>query len=329
VKQILKKTKWILLLGVLLLVLPVANAKTIGQSFQEEPLEIKMPQGVLKGTLVLPKVATPYPVILIIAGSGPTDRNGNSTGITANYLKMFADDLAPQGIASLRYDKRGVGESIFKLKEADLSFDDYVQDANAWVTQLRHDKRFSAVIIAGHSEGALIGTLVAQQQPIDGLISLAGPGYPLQRILLRQISERQPKLYQACADIIAKLEQGIRVKVTDSTLQSLFRSSVQPFLISQFRYNPSIEISKAKVPILLIQGTHDLQLQVADAKSLQLANPNAKLVIIDGMNHVLKSVPNDIESNIGAYSDPVQPLATLLIPAVTDFIKQISIYGNK
>ncbi|MBU2699109.1 pimeloyl-ACP methyl ester carboxylesterase [Sporomusaceae bacterium BoRhaA] len=311
------------------MIFPV-NEKAFGQSFHEESVELPMAQGILKGTLELPETTEPCPVLLIIAGSGPTDRDGNNPfGLTPNNLKMLADNLAQQGIASLRYDKRGIGKSIFNIKEKDVVIEDYVQDANALVTKLRQDKRFSSVIIAGHSEGAFVGILVAQQQPIDGLISLAGPGYPLQKIILRQISERQPQLYQASADIITKLEQGTRVKVNDPALQSLFRSSVQPFLISEFRYNPSTEISKVKIPILLIQGTRDLQLQVADAKSLQLANPNAKLVIIDGMNHILKFVPNDIQSNINSYSDPIRPLAAPLIPAITDFIKQISMDGNK
>lgn len=306
------------------MILPVASEKVFVQCFHEESIELQMAQGILKGTLVLPETATPCPILLIIAGSGPTDRNGNNlNGLTPNHLKMFADNLAQQGIASLRYDKRGIGKSIFNIKEEDVHFDDYVQDANSWVTRLRQDKRFSSVIIVGHSEGALVGTLVAQQQPIDGLISLAGPGYPFQKILLRQISERQPQLYQDSAEIIAKLEKGTMVKVTDPVLQSLFRSSVQPFLMSQFRYNPSTELSKVKVPILLVQGTRDLQVQVEDAKSLQLANSKAKLIMIDGMNHVLKIVPPDVESNLAVYSDPNQPLAAPLIPAVTDFIKQI------
>lgn len=330
--QILKKTKWILLLIILILViLPTLSAKTIGFPHpREETLELQMPQGVLKGTLVLPGTSMPCPVVLIIAGSGPSDQNGNNPyGLTPNHLKMLADNLAQQGIASLRYDKRGIGKSIFNIKEKDILIDDYVQDANSWVTQLRQDKRFSSVIIAGHSEGAFIGTLVSQQQPIDGLISLAGPGYPFQKTLLRQISERQPQLYQNSAEIIAKLEQGTMVKVNDPALRSLFRSSVQPFLISEFRYDPSTEIRKVKVPILLIQGNRDLQVQIEDAKSLQLANPKAKLIIIDGMNHILKLVPPDVESNLATYSDPSLPLATPLIPAVTDFIKQISSNVNK
>lgn len=300
----------------------MAGTNVYGES-REETVEAQVLKGTLKGTLVLPESTALCPVVLIIAGSGPTDRDGNNIyGIKANYLKMLADDLAQQGIASLRYDKRGIGESCdFKLKEEDLKFDDYVQDASAWVSQLRQDKRFSTVVVAGHSEGALIGTLVAQYQPIDGLISIAGAGYSIQTTLLRQISEQQPQIYSACALIIAKLEKGIRVEVIDPALQPLFRSSVQPYLISQFRYNPSTEISKVRVPILLIQGTHDLQIQVTDAQSLQRANPKAMLILIEGMNHVLKSVPDDVQANLVSYGNPMQPLTEQLISVVVNFIR--------
>ena len=223
----------------------------------------------------------------------------------------------------MRYDKRAIGESVFRIKEKDLLFDDYVDDANLWVTKLRQDKRFSALIVAGHSEGALIGILVAEKQAIDGLISLAGPGEPLQKILLRQISERQPQIYAKSAEIVASLEKGNIIEVTDPSLQPLFRTSVQPFLQSAFRYNPSVEISKLKIPILLIQGTQDLQINLVDADSLKTANKKAKLIIIKDMNHILKDSSSDIKANIATYSNPNRPLAKALVPTITSFLKQI------
>lgn len=307
-----------------LFILPFTVGEASGQTLREEAFELQLPQGTLHGTLEIPDVAAPCPVVLIIAGSGPTDRNGNNPyGVKANYLKMFADGLAQQGIASLRYDKRAIGESRFNIKESDVTFENFVQDADALLTKLKQDKRFSKVFIAGHSEGSLIGTLAAQQQPIDGLICLAGPGRPLSEIILRQIKEHQPQMYDSCAPIVAQLEQGTPVSVTDPDLQPLFRPSVQPFLISLFRYNPAVELGKVKSPVLIVQGTHDLQIQNSDATALQQANPQAKLVTIDGMNHALKTVPDDMQANIAAYSDPKKPLAAQLMPAVIDFIKQV------
>jgi uncharacterized protein len=321
----LGKNNWILVKTILFsLLLVIPNTIVSGQNIHEEPMEIQLSKGSLKGTLALPDTRKPCPVVLIVAGSGPTDRNGNSPyGISANYLKMLSDALAEQGIASLRYDKRGIGASVFKMEEKELIFDDYVDDASLWVTKLRQNKRFSSVLVAGHSEGALIGILAAEKQPIDGLISLSGPGDSLQRILLRQISERQPQIFAKSAEIVASLEQGTMIEVSDPVLQPLFRSSVQPFLLSIFRYNPRTEISKLKIPILLIQGSCDLQISVLDAKALKTANKNAKLVIIESMNHMLKDSPANIKANIATYSNPNIPLAKPLIPAITNFVRQI------
>jgi len=321
----LGKNSLILIKTILLsLLLVIPNTMVSGQNIHEEPTEIQLSKGTLKGTLAVPDTRKPCPVVLMIAGSGPTDRNGNNPyGISANYLKILSDALAKHGIASLRYDKRAIGESVFRIKEKDLLFDDYVDDANLWVTKLRQDKRFSALIVAGHSEGALIGILVAEKQAIDGLISLAGPGEPLQKILLRQISERQPQIYAKSAEIVASLEKGNIIEVTDPSLQPLFRTSVQPFLQSAFRYNPSVEISKLKIPILLIQGTQDLQINLVDADSLKTANKKAKLIIIKDMNHILKDSSSDIKANIATYSNPNRPLAKALVPTITSFLKQI------
>ena len=326
VNSILWKNKFLLLKAMLLVtILMLPNKIVFGQAFQEELVEMQLPQGILiKGTITSPTANKPCPVVLIISGSGPTDRNGNNPyGISANYLKMLADNLAQQGIASLRYDKRGIGASACKIKEKNLIFDDYVDDASLWVTKLRQDKRFSSVIVAGHSEGALIGILVAEKQPIDGLISLSGAGESLQKTILRQIAERQPQILAKSTEIVASLERGVMIKVDNPELQFLFRSGVQPFLISEFRYDPSVEIRKLKIPILLIQGSCDLQINELDAKALKAANGKAKLVIIEGMNHMLKNSPPNIKANIATYSNPNIPLAKPLIPAVTNFVKQI------
>jgi len=203
-----------------------------------------------------------------------------------------------------------------------------VDDAALWITKLKQDKRFSLIIIAGHSEGAFIGTLAAEKQAVDGVISLAGPGEPVQKTLLRQIAERQPQLYAKSAEIVASLEKGKTITVEDQVLQPLFRPSVQPFWISEFRYNPSVEMGKLKIPILLIQGTRDLQIKVSDAQALKYANKKAQIVIIEGMNHILKDSPQGIAANIATYSNPNLPLAKPLIPAITNFVKRIEAKNN-
>lgn len=228
--------------------------------------------GKIYGTLELPDTNKPCPVVLIIAGSGPTDRNGNSTLLAApnDSLKMLAEALRTRGIASLRYDKRLIGESKDAgPKEADLRLDHYIADAAGWVTQLQADKRFSRVYIAGHSEGALIGLIAAQSSKPAGYISIAGIGRPFLDVLDEQIQGKlPPSLEPGYKRVVASLREGKTVSDPPGALAALFRPSVQPYLISEARFDPVKEIGKLKMPVLIVQGTTDIQVKVLDAKLL-------------------------------------------------------------
>lgn len=280
----------------------------------------------LNGTLLVPVSNKPIDVVLIIAGSGPTDRDGNSTMLPGknNSLKMLADTLYNHGIASLRYDKREVGANK-KVNESDLTFDMYVNDAIEWVKFLRKDNRFSKIIIAGHSEGSLVGMIAAQRIKVDKFISLCGAGRPLYSLLEEQLkNSKLPKeLLNKSYAIIDSLNHGSTVKNVDPSLTMLFRPSVQPYLISMFKYDPVNEISKLSIQILVVEGTTDIQVDVKDAELLSNANKNAKLVIIKNMNHILKDVhTTDRIKNIESYSNPDLPLSKLLCKDIVEFIKQ-------
>src|SRR5262247_807432 len=204
-------------------------------SVTTEPIVLETPTGKLFGALELPKSSAPLPVALIIAGSGPTDRNGNSPLIQGanNSLKYLAEGLAAQGIASVRYDKRGVAESVkAAASEAELRFETYIDDAVLWGKQLRADKRFSSVIIIGHSEGSLIGMVAAQKIEVDAFISIAGAGRPLPQVLLEQLKRNLPADLQSQAEMIVKsLSEGKIVEDVPPALGgALFRPSIQPYL---------------------------------------------------------------------------------------------------
>jgi uncharacterized protein len=302
----------------------------------EEATKLETPTGNLYGTLLLPQSKKKVPVILIIAGSGPTDRDGNSPLLKGanNSLKLLAEGLAANGIASLRYDKRGVGESGKDMllaakntgkmpREEDLVFDAYINDAILWDQKLRDDKRFSTVTIAGHSEGSLIGMVAAKKMKADAFISIAGAGRPVGQILLEQLkAQLPPDLMKSSEDIIKELSAGKTVESVPPALNVVFRRSVQPYMISWLHYDPAKEIAKLTTPVLITQGTTDIQATMQDVKLLAAAKPSAKVLMIEGMNHVFKAVSNDRDKQIASYSDPSLPVMPELFNEISRFVKK-------
>lgn len=287
-------------------------------TFTETEVKLDVAGGVLAGTLLVPAGVKSCPVALIIAGSGPTDRNGNNPFMVNNALKMVAEGLAAKGIASLRYDKRGIAASRFPgLNESDLRFEHFVDDARQWLSFLDQNPLFGAKVIIGHSEGSLIGILAAGKA--DGMISLAGPGRPADELLREQLSKQPRKIREYAGKVIDSLRQGILVQQIDPLLYSLFRPSVQPYLISWFAFDPAQELARLKIPCLIIQGTSDIQVQPNDAERLGNALPGAKLHIVEGMNHVLKTWTGPPEGNVATYNVATLILSVGLIEAITGF----------
>jgi pimeloyl-ACP methyl ester carboxylesterase len=279
----------------------------------------------LHGTLTLPAGDDPIDAALILAGSGPTDRDGNGPGYRNDSLKLLAQVLAADGIASLRVDKRGIAASrAAGSREEDLRFETYVEDAVRWVEWLRAELRIRRVFLIGHSEGALVATLAAQRTPTAGLVLIAGIGSPAAIVIRRQLAAAGlPKALLAQAEeTLSALERGERVADPPPGLAALFRPSVQPYLISWLPLDPAAELARAKVPTLIIQGTTDLQVTLDDAQKLAKAAPRAELATIEGMNHVLKPAPPDRAANLATYNDPAQPLAAELLPAIVAFMRQ-------
>ena len=303
----------------LFLFFPVGNA-SFAQSenrlgYFELDQTLQTSSGELSGTLTVPILKGTFPVALIIAGSGPTDRNGNNTQMKNNSLEMLAHELAAQGIASLRYDKRGIGKSASAMiSEEQLRFENYVEDAKAWAAELKADSRFRKLIIIGHSEGSLIGMLACEQA--DAFVSLAGAGRPIDVILKEQLMvqlQGQKKLLRAANEGISKLKEGKLVEDAPAELFGLFRPSVQPYMISWMKYDPSVEISKLKIPVVIVQGSTDIQVQVKDAELLHAASIGSRYILIEGMNHIFKMAPSDRTKNIETYSKPELPLAPELL----------------
>ncbi|NEN24752.1 alpha/beta hydrolase [Cryomorpha ignava] len=309
---------------IILFALSLVSALTVFSQTSEEVIVVS-DSIEIHGTLLCPEGTAKMPVVLIIAGSGPTDRDGNNPEYKNNSLKMLAESLADSGIASLRYDKRGVALSDDpNILESAIRFEDFSSDAAKWIQLLSEDKRFKNIVVLGHSEGSLIGMLASQTTAVDKYISVAGPGRPANFILLDQIIKSSPFFTVPATIMMDSLVNGYTVSSVLPALKEMFRPGVQPYLISWFKYDPAVEIAKLNKPVLIIQGSTDIQVPVSDAELLAEASPRAKLVIIEGMNHVFKEASAERGPNIKTYSNPDLALISGFAQEIIDFIRNSS-----
>lgn len=323
------------LAGLLLLTLAgLTNARA--QTQETMTYAITQPAGAsltLEGTLTLPATTNRgnVPVILLIAGSGPTDREGNSPALPGKMdtYRQLADSLTKRGLAVLRYDKRLSGTNLLlagmRLSQQPLSLDYEITDAVGFIRQLQADKRFSKVIVAGHSVGSLVGMLAAAQAGAGGFVSIAGAGQNMADVLKTQFADSglQGEALTLANRQIDSLRAGMRVTPSKMT-QALFPPVNQPYWSSWMAYDPAVSLKAYKGPVLLIQGNHDIQVSVAEAERLKAARPDARLVIVDGMNHVMKPGPTDRAANIASYTAP----GSTVLPAVPDAIAQFAFAGK-
>jgi pimeloyl-ACP methyl ester carboxylesterase len=289
-----------------------------------EPKILHTTTGDLYGSMVIPEDQRSFDLVILQPGSGPTDRNGNNPlGVKADSYLMLANALAKRGIATLLIDKRGVGASKEAGKdEAKLIFDDYIKDLQGWTELLKKDARVKKLILAGHSEGSLIAMCAAQKVKTDKYISISGPAKPIDEIINWQLKQQAPILAPAADSLFNRMKNGQEIDSIPPILFSLFRPSIRPYMISWMKYNPCKEIQKIKMPALIVQGSNDYQVQQSEAEQLHACNPNTSLVIINGMNHVLKQSPKDLASNQATYTNPSLPIVEDLISEITAFIKK-------
>lgn len=289
-----------------------------------ENVYLESKPGRLAGTLLVPVGAGRVPLAIVIAGSGPTDRDGNTAGEPSgpNCLRQLADGLAAKGIAVLRYDKRGIaGSGSAGIPEQNLRFETLADDAVAWARKYEKDPRFSCIIVIGHSEGSLLGMLVAQRFPVAAFVSIAGTGRRADKVLHDQLAAQLPPATLKTADnVMAALVAGKTAANAPPELFTLFRPSVQPYLISWFRHTGTVEIARLRVPVLIAQGTHDIQVAPAEADALQRALPSARMLKIAGMNHVLKRTAAGRAEQAASYSDPTLPIVPELVNGIAAFI---------
>ncbi|WP_312736233.1 alpha/beta hydrolase [Brevundimonas sp.] len=281
----------------------------------------------LHGTLLTPPGASAVAVIL--PGSGPTDRDGNSPmGVAAGTYRLLAEGLADQGIATLRIDKRGIAASAAAgFDETRLRFTDLADDARAWAAEAASRSRKPCAWLIGHSEGALVALKAVaggddpESSKVCGLVLLSGAGRPAGVVLREQLTALPDPLKTQAYDALSELEAGRTVAEPPAALAALFRPSVQPYLISWLPLDPAMLLAAYDGPVFIGQGTTDIQVGVIDAQALAAADPDATLKLWDGVNHVLKTAPADRAGNLATYADPDLPLAPGVTQDVAAFIR--------
>jgi fermentation-respiration switch protein FrsA (DUF1100 family) len=313
--------KSLLVFLILFSALGYSQAETAVTSFNKEEIAINP---LLNGSLYLPlKQNKKTNLVILIAGSGPTDRDGNQKGLTNNSLKYLSEELAKNNIAVFSYDKRIFAQmKSGTVNEATLTFDDFITDATSVLLFFKNQKKYNNIIIAGHSEGSLIG-MIAANGKADAFISLAGAGRTIDAVLVEQITKQAPFLKEETQKNLDILKSGKTFELKNPMLASLFRESIQPYMISWIKYDPQIEIAKLQMPIVIVNGTKDIQVSVQEAELLKKAKPEAELVLIENMNHVFKEIKGDDAENMKSYTNPDVPIVPKLTSTITAFVKSL------
>lgn len=304
------------LLGTFLAICTAAFAQdslSVSQEIQVNPY--------VQGTLLKPMNVERPPLVIMIQGSGPTDRNGNQPFMQNDSFKKMANELAKEGVATFRYDKRISQMSKLNLKEEEMRFDDFVKDATSALDHFADSPDFGKMIVLGHSQGSLVG-MIAAKGKADAFISIAGAAEPIDSIIVQQIAAQMPQLKEGVQETFKEIRTNGSTSNYNPLLQSIFRPSVQPFIASWMKYNPKEELTKLEVPVLLINGTKDLQVTAVEAEKLAKADPGAELVLLEGMNHILRKIEGSELENSKSYNEPRLPLHPDLIPTIVAFIRK-------
>jgi len=305
------------LFQILCITIAIAIIPHVAFSQTEEEIAISP---LIDGTLLISNQKENTPLVILIAGSGPTDRNGNQNMMKSNSFLFLAQQLEKNGISSFRYDKRIVKQiKQRQINEQQISFADFISDAKDVITYFKNDSRFSSINVIGHSQGSLVG-MVAAQIGADSYISIAGAGQPIDDVIVAQLYKQAPGLAVSARNAFDEMRANGVTRNYNEGLASIFRPNIQPFMLSWMQYDPNEEIKKLSMPILIINGTKDLQVHESEAELLHNANPKSKLVLIENMNHIFKNIQGDDIENSKSYNDYKLPIEPKLVETITQFI---------
>ena len=307
----MRQTKYIALAIIIL------TLKLNAQNYSESNISINEN---IYGSIVEPKSRSNSSLVIFIGGSGPIDRDGNQSFMKCDMFKKLAYSLSKKGISSFRYDKRVVTQIKKGKLDKKITFDDFVSDAIAIIDFF--ESKYNSIIIAGHSQGSLVG-LLSIKEGVSGFISLSGAGRTIDMVIEDQISKTAPMFLEDTKKIFKILRSG---KITEDfplPLYSIFNIEIQPFMISWMQYDPKKIIAKIPIPSLIINGDNDLQVDEKEAKLLYNSAQNSEILIVKNMNHVLVEIEGDDIKNVKSYNNPDLKISELVIEKMVEFIETL------
>ncbi len=298
-------------------------------SAQGQSIESHLVDG-LAGTLVCPRQCAHGPVVLILVGSGPSDRDGNSAaGLNTHMYRLLAEALATRGFVSFRYDKRGVSESrALVTSEATVTIADFADDAVRVVHWLESRFVSRPIVIAGHSEGAMLAVMAAAKVKVAGLILISGAGRTFADVVEDQLlrTPRPPDVTAEIKRIFVAYRRGTEIGPIKPPLDqtNLFRPSVQAFLKSVMNIDPQALLASRNEPILIVGGGQDIQVLKVDFERLAAARQSGITRLwIDDMTHVMKpALPGDA-SPLAVYQDPSRALSEPFVEGLATWLMTI------
>ncbi|WP_438422432.1 alpha/beta hydrolase [Aquimarina macrocephali] len=275
----------------------------------------------IEGSLVTPYSEDNVPLVIFIMDAGAINRDGNDRMSKNDTFKQLSYELAKEGIATYRYDKRLFKMDGLGIKEHEISLDHYIEDAISIVDYFNKNGKYKKVIIAGHGQGSLVGMIAAKGRA-DGFISITGNAVSIDRVIIEQIAKQAPGLDKSASVAFKQLKENGRATDYDPALESIFRYNLQPFMSSWVKYNPSEEILKLEMPILIIYGDKDIQVELVQAEKFKEIIPQAEYLFVMDMNHILKEIKGGRLENHKSYNEPHRKIMPEVLTGITNFVNQ-------
>ncbi|WP_062053400.1 alpha/beta hydrolase [Aquimarina longa] len=275
----------------------------------------------IEGTLVTPYSDDHVPLVIFIMDSGAINRDGNDRMSKNDTFKQLSYELARLGIATYRYDKRLFKMDGLGIKEHEISLDDFIKDAVSAIDYFKTKGKYHKIIIAGHGQGSLIGMIAARGRA-NSFISIAGNALSIDQVIIEQIAKQAPGLDKSATVAFKQLKENGRATGYDSALESIFRYDLQPFMRSWIKYNPSEEILKLEIPVMILYGDKDIQVDLAQADKFKEVIPQAEYLFVQNMNHILKEIKGGRLENHKSYNEPFRKIAPEVLAGIANFVNQ-------